>query len=572
MNSFYDQRIALRLINACLREDVRNLMSEGTIESQAGRLFLVNRQLHKPLRLEVQEQSSMQRYGTINPHWEVYEASGWIKQEGAEQWIEFLATGLPEEARALYARYQQEVQAAIEQTWLCDQTYTEQQHRLGFNAKSRNWAERMLHADQMASFLDHPYYPTARAKFGMQTQELKAFSPEYDPVFSLSWFAVPSNRMELTGAAPPWWPTMNQVGLPAHFQNTHTLLPVHPMMRDTVTREIPDSIQAPQACLLVKPTLSVRTLAVLKHPRSHLKLPMPIATLGQKNIRFIKPSTLKDGHWFAQSLTAIAQHNPSLKGLYRHVDESFTGCFDEMNCAAFLHRQYPEELPDETLATVAALCSPMPSGRPYIADYLEHSGSTLQSWWAQYCAVMINVHLRLWVQHGIALESNQQNSVLSLRPGHTPTLVMKDNDAARLWPQRFERSLCQLKLIQAHCVSSLSDTRISVYNEMPLAQMFITITLQLNLLAVLDGLAHAAVLDRQWALRVLRAQIQSTLQQLKQEGFDTDLATELLLHARMHPVKYLLKSASLLSKQDCGASDVNKYYGLTGPNPLRDLT
>jgi len=44
-----------------------------------------------------------------------------------------------------------------------------------------------------------------------------------------------------------------------------------------------------------------------------------------------------------------------------------------------------------------------------------------------------------------------------------------------------------------------------------------------------------------------------------------------LLCARMHPVKYLLQSASLLSKQECGASDVNKFYGMTGPNPLRDL-
>lgn len=567
MNPFYDQRIALRLINACLREDVQNLLSKGCIETHGDQLFLVQRHLHKPLRLEVKESPSMQAYWAINPHWEVCEAGCWIKQGGAEQWIEFLSTGLPEEARALYAAYQQEVQAAIEQTMLSDQSYTEQQHRLGLNAPPRNWAERMLHADQMASFLDHPYYPTARAKFGMNAEQLQAFSPEFDPVFALSWFAVPENRMAWTGTAPPWWPTVDQVGLPAHLNSTHTLLPVHPMMRGTITQQIPESVEAPQAFLLVKPTLSVRTVAVLNHPTSHLKLPMPIATLGQKNIRLIKPSTLKDGQWFANTLAAIGQHNPNLKGLYRHVDESFTGCFDGMNSAAFLHRQYPDELPDETLATVAALCSPMPSGKPYIVEYLEQNGSNLQSWWAQYCALVINVHLRLWVQHGIALESNQQNSVLSLRPGFAPTLVMKDNDAARLWPQRFENSMGQ-----THPIDSLLDPRILVNNEMPLAQMFITITLQLNLLAVLEGLAHAAVLDRQWALRVLRGQIQSTLGQLKHESLDTHLATELLLYARMHPVKYLLKSASLLSKQECGASDVNKFYGMTGPNPLRDLS
>jgi len=312
----------------------------------------------------------------------------------------------------------------------------------------------------------------------------------------------------------------------------------------------------------------VRTVAALNHPASHIKLPMPIATLGQKNIRYIKPSTLKDGDWFARALVTIEQTNEGIKGLYRHVDESFTGCYKNLNIAGFLHRQYPPELPDETLATVATLCSPMPSGKPYLLEYLEQHGQNLQSWWASYCTLMIGVHLRLWIQHGIALESNQQNSVLSLRPGQPPTLVMKDNDAARLWPQRFETTVAS----HGHSVHMLQDARILVNDEAPLAHMFITITLQLNLLAVLDGLAQSGALNRQQALLTLRNAIEHTLHSLRKEGCDIDLANELLLCARMHPVKYLLQSASLLSKQECGASDVNKFYGMTGPNPLRDLS
>ncbi len=29
------------------------------------------------------------------------------------------------------------------------------------------WEKKLLRADQIASYLDHPYYPTARAKFGL---------------------------------------------------------------------------------------------------------------------------------------------------------------------------------------------------------------------------------------------------------------------------------------------------------------------------------------------------------------------------------------------------------------------
>jgi siderophore synthetase component len=567
MNNLHDQRIALRVINACLRENVRNILSAGRIEILENRTFLVFEHLPEACRIEVKKSPGMQAYRAINPHWEILQHSQWIEQQGARRWIRFLAQGLPEDAAALYRNYELEVQAAIDQTVLCDQTYTEQQHLLDFNSRQRNWAERMLHADQMASFLDHPYYPTARAKFGLDTSELKAFSPEFNPTFELAWFAVPASEFEGTGTEPAWWPTLEQVGLPQSLCNSHALLPVHPMMRAAIARDIPESIEAPQAYLPVKPTLSVRTVAVLNHPASHIKLPMPIATLGQKNIRYIKPSTLKDGDWFARALASIEHTNEGIKGLYRHVDESFTGCYKHLNIAGFLHRQYPPELPDETLATVATLCSPMPSGKPYLLEYLEQQGQGLQSWWASYCTLMIGVHLRLWIQHGIALESNQQNSVLSLRPGQPPTLVMKDNDAARLWPSRFETAAAS----QGHNVRDLHDARILVNEEAPLAHMFITITLQLNLLAVLDGLAQSGALNRQQALLTLREAIENTLHSLRLEGFDTDLATELLLCARMHPVKYLLQSASLLSKQECGASDVNKFYGMTGPNPLRDL-
>ena len=567
MNTLHNQRIALRLINTCLREDVRNLLSLGRIEANEGRTFLVFDHLPTACRIEVKESPSMQTHRATNPHWEIRQHGQWVEQHGARQWIRFLAQGLPEDSAALYRNYELEVQAAIDQTVLCDQTYTEQQHQLNFNDSPRNWAERMLHADQMASFLDHPYYPTARAKFGMDTSELKAYSPEFNPTFELAWFAVPASEFESTGTEPVWWPTLAQVGLPQSLCTTHTLLPVHPMMRAAIAQGIPESIEAPHTYLSVKPTLSVRTVAVLNHPASHLKLPMPIATLGQKNIRYIKPSTLRDGDWFARALASIEQTNEGIKGLYRHVDESFTGCYKQLNTAGFLHRLYPAELPDETLATVATLCSPMPSGKSYLLEYLEQQGQGLQSWWASYCTLMIGVHLRLWIQHGIALESNQQNSVLSLRPGRPPTLVMKDNDAARLWPSRFETAAAS----HGHNVHDLQDARILVNDEAPLAHMFITITLQLNLLAVLDGLAQSGALNRQQALLTLRKAIEHTLSNLRKEGFDTDLASELLLYSRMHPVKYLLQSASLLSKQECGARDVNKFYGMTGPNPLRDL-
>eukprot|EP00481_Brizalina_sp_1-RS-2013_P002759 TRINITY_DN7323_c0_g1_i1.p1 TRINITY_DN7323_c0_g1~~TRINITY_DN7323_c0_g1_i1.p1 ORF type:complete len:103 (+),score=2.20 TRINITY_DN7323_c0_g1_i1:125-433(+) len=64
-------------------------------------------------------------------------------------------------------------------------------------------------------------------------------------------------------------------------------------------------IEAPVACLEVTPTLSVRTVVVNQAPQIHIKVPLIMRSLGTKNIRLIKPSTLYDGHWFERLLTHL---------------------------------------------------------------------------------------------------------------------------------------------------------------------------------------------------------------------------------------------------------------------------
>lgn len=62
-----------------------------------------------------------------------------------------------------------------------------------------------------------------------------------------------------------------------------------------------------------------------------------------------------------------------------------------------------------------------------------YAGS-LQHWLDDYLDLLLQVHLRLWLRYGIALEANQQNAVLMFEAGQPLCLLMKDNDAARLAP------------------------------------------------------------------------------------------------------------------------------------------
>ncbi|MCV5961017.1 IucA/IucC family protein, partial [Escherichia coli] len=79
-------------------------------------------------------------------------------------------------------------------------------------SKLGSWHQKLLLADQIASYLDHPYYPTARAKFGLSDEDLAKYAPEFAQRFALHWIAIEKSLVTLTSEQPDCWPTMEQVG------------------------------------------------------------------------------------------------------------------------------------------------------------------------------------------------------------------------------------------------------------------------------------------------------------------------------------------------------------------------
>ena len=118
-------------------------------------------------------------------------------------------------------------------------------------------------------------------------------------------------------------------------------------------------------------------------------------------------------------------------------------------------------------------------------------------------------------------------------------------------------------------VAQLRDQRILVTHETPLAQMFTTITLQLNLAVILEGLAAQGLGSRTQWYKLLREELISVLGQLDDDGVNTQPAREVLLEDSQLYTKYLLRAGSLESKSRTGAADINKFYGKLAPNFLR---
>ena len=575
--------IAWRIIDCCLREDVRGIVRRG---SQARPTQDVRRAwpeapaaahwwriAHLPggvIWVPVEPSDYMQSLRAIGDGWLRETPAGLVHEHGADAWLALLAEGLDDETQQLHRDYAAEARCASEHRALARHAYQERAHAFAGALDGATWHERALRCDQVASYRDHPFYPTARAKSGFGESDLRAYAPEFDPSFELRWLAVPREALTLTTETPAFWPRMTDVGLDEALASTHALLPMHPLtwqrMDGNTDFPLPARAHAaPLAWLRVRPTLSVRTVMPIEHPDHHIKLPLLMRTLGALNLRLIKPSTIYDGHWFQRALTAIADRDAVLRGRYLHADEAHGGHVADARHLAYLVRAYPS-LPDATLVPAAALCGAMPDGRPFAAHLADrfHHGDLL-AWWRAYAELLCRAHLRLWLIYGVALEANQQNTVVIYAPGQAPRLLMKDNDSARVLLPRL-----RARWPQIDALGPLRDARIAVDGDDALARMFCTIVLQLDLLAVLEGIADRQPPWRRPMYAVLRQSLRDALDDLRGEGVDVRPA-ERLLQSPWLPVKYLLSAGSLLSKRVTGATDINKFYGDSGPNfMLRD--
>ncbi|MDG4784808.1 IucA/IucC family siderophore biosynthesis protein [Micromonospora sp. WMMD1102] len=437
--------------------------------------------------------------------------------------------------------------------------------------------------DVLAARTDHPVYPTSRARIGLDRAALLGYAPEHAPRFALCWLPVPHAELTLAGTLPPWWPASGQPGT--------VLLPVHPLTAERFDLPVlrADASDLPE--VLVRPTLSTRTVALVDDPYTHLKLPLATATLGARNIRTIGPGTLVDGAELHRLLARIAAAEPAFAGRILHADESCYGHAGDP-VRSFLVRRFPAELTGRTVVPVAALAAEDPAGgtvaqriggpdpRPLLESYLD---------------LLVDWHAFLWLRHGVALEAHQQNIHLVLdRPARkqqaratSPTsgnasdsgasrggplgggiwLLYKDNDGARLVRRPGP---------------ALRDDRMWVTDPGELADVFTTITLHLAAAAPLRALAErgvpvpdpgTALRTRLIAARDRWAGTPAGAERDAPAGWDVAAAgrqlTGRVLTADRLPVKAMLTAGTLLSKQRTGCADINKYYRRTGPNYLR---
>lgn len=385
-----------------------------------------------------------------------------------------------------------------------------------FDASSKtSRGSSLIDYESLAASVDHPIYPTSRARAGLSESDLLAYAPEFAPTFELRWAAVSA----MPGEIPGWWPSFEQVGL---VDDGRVLFPVHPLSVDAVAL-IEGVTIAPKAYLAVRPTLSMRTVEVL--PRVHLKLPLATSTLGRLNRRTIKPATLADGARAELLIRRLAAENVLVadEQTYAHAGHEYLG---------WLIRK----LPEGRIVPVAALPMVMPDAVP------------------AYLRLLLGWNVDLFVRYGVALEAHQQNLAVVVADDGMKLLV-KDNDGLLASPARLAAAGIK--------APDFADARMLTDDPHALADVFVTITLHLAATAV-----AAAAMPVDDAVRLVRDALAEALDAHGEHPMARLLRARTLAAARLTG-KSMITAGTLMSKERSGARDVNKFYGTSGPNYLR---
>ncbi|MDX2545986.1 IucA/IucC family protein [Streptomyces sp. WI04-05B] len=417
--------------------------------------------------------------------------------------------------------------------------------------------------DALAARVDHPVYPTARGRAGLTEEQLRSYAPEFHPRFTLRWLAVPREAVTLAGTLPEIWPTPAMLGM-EDLRDTHLALPVHPL---TVGAPLDEALRvtgltgrarlADHGHLEVVPTLSTRTVAVAADPTLHLKLPLVTATLGLRNRRSIKPGTLVDGAAGQRLIERVVAREPRFQDTVRHADET-TYAHAGHELLAVLCRRYPAGLDNTAVVPLAALLAEAPGGR-LVVDHLAdrfHDGDPLALLDA--CLTLLFDWQTTLFGYGIALESHQQNVSLLLgpEPGRV-RLLFKDNDGPRLNTSRLAAVLPG--------PWGFDDERTYGTEDDPVADVFTTITVHLCAGAYAFGLARHGRAPLPALLKLVRDRLAEAVDRLG--GNPAAVLRTRILDATQLPVKAMVSTGTLLSKERSGAADINKHY-TTGPNYL----
>ena len=340
--------------------------------------------------------------------------------------------------------------------------------------------------DQWGSLEGHPYYPTWKSRPGLRDDEVEQLSPEFSARVLLRIAALRADMAKMESMPhvesyhdwfashyPLQWNEW-KAGLNARQldEKDWLPLPIHSWhleayVKQTFAEEIAEGIlitEGPDIETL--PTMSYRTMMPSQAEVAPL-IKLPIALWMTSEQRSLQAKSIHMGPRISKVIKQIlAEENgfggmldifPEEVGLrYKHAIKQDDAPGRHLSVVFRASKDAFERTDGCLPITVATLFTRLPgNGRPLFTDLIERDGAaatpaTVAAWFRQYCKVVTQPVVAMYLLYGIGLEAHQQNTMVLFAPdGNASSLLIRDFGDGRTYAPLLEigRASCRERVL-----------------------------------------------------------------------------------------------------------------------------
>lgn len=380
----------------------------------------------------------------------------------------------------------------------------------------------------------HWRHPTPKSRQGMTEWQHDSFAPELRGRFQLHYFAV-SRRLVRQDSALPLsaeqllarllsGDPQAERALRAAADGGEVLVPVHPLQVDWllhqhhVRRWLSDGTLRELGRLGPRftATSSVRTV-YSEDCELMLKLSIPVKITN--SLRFNRAAELPAGVCMARLLGALGQP----KGLRCIADPAYLtvdhpGGGDSGFELLLRENPFPRGTRGGVYCVAALVQEALPHRASRLRTLLEGlalvEGRDVRavsgSWLSRYLSAVIEPLIRLYDRHGIALEAHQQNCLVDVSAGYPRACYFRDNQGYYLSHQERARLIA--------VAPDLLERPELFFDDHVIVRRFAYYLVQNHLFAVVQRLGADDLLEEDFALALIKAQLTALATELHQHG------------------------------------------------------
>lgn len=321
----------------------------------------------------------------------------------------------------------------------------------------------LLPCEQQQTYFDgHPKFAFNKGRRGWGSDDLKLYAPESERAFQLGWVAVEHSILQLATNDSVSWQELLNASMNESERKTldsivasygvdiadYSYVPVHPwqwsnklsllFIREMAEKKL---IYLGEFGDQFLPQLSLRTLSNITRPDSYdIKLPLTI--MNTSCYRGIPGRYILAGPTASDWIESVFSSDPLLVEKQAEVLQEPAAAF-----AAQADYQLLEQAPyryhellgviwresaasklkqGEQAILMAALMESDNQGNPLIAEYIERSGVSVETWLSNMFDAVVIPYYHLLCKYGVSLIAHGQNVTLVLENDLPKRILLKD--------------------------------------------------------------------------------------------------------------------------------------------------